>query len=172
MCIWTGDLTLKLIFCNWWCWCWLMLISVTPGFFFFTYFRSHIYSNKRLSVPWLMGVWKKLAAKTGPVYRRAAVTSRPTETAAGITNTGTWQFIHLIITLYVHLNTPLNYYAKKKPTWVISWWFLADRLASRLSSRAWGAGLPSQGRLGLRVNVALNLKGERCKEEGKIGKKI
>lgn len=43
------------------------------------------------------------------------------------------------------------------PTWVISSWFLADRLTSRLSSRACGSGLSSQGRLVLSVNVVLNL---------------
>lgn len=47
----------------------------------------------------------------------------------------------------------------KIPTWVISSWFLADRLASRPSRRRRGSARRSQGRLGLRVNVVLNLQG-------------
>lgn len=55
-------------------------------------------------------------------------------------------------------NGPVLNWKKKPPTWVISWWSLAESEARRLSSRARGTRPSSQDRLGLSVKVALNLK--------------
>lgn len=58
-----------------------------------------------------------------------------------------------------------TYVLFRTPTLVISSWFLADRLASRLSRRLRGSACCSQGRLGLRVKVARNLSERIDREE-------
>lgn len=77
------------------------------------------------------------------------------------TNRKSWIQIQHLLALYLIFTFVLF----RTPTLVISSWFLADRLASRLSRRPRGSACCSQGRLGLRVNVARNLSERIDREE-------